>query len=313
MNTATHANKLAITIVCPLCQQRLSKQNQNYQCPSCDRKDCPEKFTDCDGFPNLVIGDPFPDEDLPDRMTYEEECNTYSTQHYWIPLFRKLWPSSHQKPKLLAIGCGVGTEVDLLNAEGFSCFGVDNGNRSKFWQRRQFQDAFYMASGLHLPFPSEYFDGVFCGCVFAHVGVVGDSCILKPEGLEERQQLAKEMTRVVKPGGYIVAATPNRWFPFDLFHGRETGSYKVKFNPPGDRFLLSAGDFREMFIKQAGCQELELLPVTGFWGFIRANSNLKGYFLSLPVKIIFSLLSTNALRWLRASFLAPWLTVCVRK
>jgi len=304
--------ELPVPLVCPLCRRGLAVEQACCRCPPCENPACPREFPHSNGFPDLILGERFPDEDLPERMAYEEESNEYSTLNYWIPLFRSLWPAP-AAPKLLAMGCGVGTEVDLLNDAGFSCTGIDSGNRSNFWRRRRYPHMLSMANGLYLPFADNTFDGVFCGCVFAHVGVEGDSSILKPGGLEERQRLASEMARVTKPGGAIVVASPNRWFPFDLFHGREDGSYKVKFNPPGDRFLLSAGDFREMFVKQAGCQSLELMPVQGFWGFIRANHTFKGRLLSLPIKAVFRLLAYDAFSWLRSSSLTPWITVCVRK
>ncbi|HEY6507888.1 MAG TPA: hypothetical protein VIY56_07730, partial [Vicinamibacterales bacterium] len=96
----------------------------------------------------------------------------------------------------------------------------------------------------------------------------------------------------------------------DLFHGRESGSYKVRANWPGDRFLLSVGDYAQLF-RQAGCRDIEPLPISGYWGFVRSRNSVKGLLLGLPVRLLFSLV--DRVRVLRPSPLAPWVAVLVRR
>lgn len=265
------------------------------------------------GYWDLVEGQRFDDETDENCRCYEIESNTYSTEHFWIPRFRELFPDYRERrPRILAIGCGVGTEVDLLCEAGFACFGVDNGNRSAEWPRCRHDKGLLLANAMSLPFEDDTFDAVFCGCVFPHVGVVGDSNQVAENGQNDRRQLANEMVRVLQPGGHVVACSPNRHFPFDIFHGREAGSYLPRFNPPGSRFLLSVGDYRDMF-RDAGCDEVTPLPVEGFWGFITMRKSLKGRLFSAPIRSVFSLVSKPAGAGLRGSFLVPWIAVGGRK
>jgi hypothetical protein len=99
----------------------------------------------------------------------------------------------------------------------------------------------------------------------------------------------------------------------DIFHGREEGSYKPRLNLPGDKFLLSGGDYKKMFVTNAGCKSFEMLPVEGFWGFIRANNGLKGRILGAPVKLVFKMLAKPWLAFLRGSVIDPWITVHIIK
>jgi SAM-dependent methyltransferase len=48
-----------------------------------------------------------------------------------------------------------------------------------------------------LPFPDEHFDLVICNWVFEHI--------------QEPEIVSRELLRVLKPGGYICAMTPNKW------------------------------------------------------------------------------------------------------
>lgn len=127
----------------------------------------------------------------------------------------------------------------MLRDAGFDAVGIDNGNRTRVWSRRTHKNALLMANGMHLPFDDETFDVAFCGCVFPHVGVVGDSFKVSDRYWQDRLAVASEMTRVVKRGGSIFVSSPNRLFPVDLFHGRPIGSYKPPINPPWRPFLLS--------------------------------------------------------------------------
>jgi SAM-dependent methyltransferase len=262
---------------------------------------------------DLVVGQRFDDATDEGCRCYEIESNTYSTEHFWIPRFREHFPDWKSKPpKLLAIGCGVGPEVDLLCEAGFACFGVDNGNRSAEWPKCKHSEGLLLANAIHLPFEDQTFDAVFCGCVFPHVGVVGDSNQLAESGLEDRQNLANEMVRVLKKDGLVLACSPNRHFPFDIFHGRQVGTYRPRFNPPGSRFLLSVGDYREMF-HHAGCGRVDALPVEGFWGFITMRRSWKGRLLSAPIRGVFSLVSHPLFSFLRGTCMVPWIAIGGRR
>jgi len=280
---------------------------QKIRCQSCG-----QQFSFIGEFPDLIVGGRFDDAENEAQVLYEEQCNIDTTRNYWIPTFRRLWPERERVPRLLSLGCGAGTDVDLLCQEGFECIGIDCGNRSRSWPKRLNKHNLLLANGKHLPFPDQSFDGVFCGCVFPHVGVIGDSPHIAPDYFEQRLELAREMSRVLRPGGKIVVSSPNRRFVFDIFHGRTPGSYKPRLNSPRDPFLLSVADYRKLF-QAAGCKQASPLPVAGYWGFIRSKNSLKGAILGLPVRALFRMVSLPAFRLLRGSPISPWLVVLVSK
>ncbi len=296
-----------VELVCPCCHGRLEEETTVIKC-----LDCNEDFNITLGFRDLVVGGRFEDETDESLMLYEERSNEDLTNNYWIPLFNKIWPKSNSPKRLLSVGCGTGVDIDLLTDDGYNCIGIDNGNRTDVWPRRSYHERLLMANGLHLPFDDESFDAVYCGCVFPHVGVVGDSFIVSETYKEDRLALAKEMTRVLKPDGRIIVSSPNRYFPFDIFHGRDEGSYKIRPSRPTDPFLLSIGDYKNMFF-EAGCNYSDSLPVENYWGFIRSKHNLLGYLFGLPVRFSFWLVSRTVFKFLRGSPINPWVVVILGK
>jgi len=305
--------KAPVDIVCPSCRSNqfvVSSENDGEADVSCAQ--CDAKFSIENGFLNLVVGERFEDDSGSECLCYEEESNRYTTEHYWIPLFRKMQEGRSEKLRILSIGCGIGREVDMLCDAGFDCVGIDNGNRAKIWPNRAYPNRFIMANGMHLPFEDEAFDVVYCGCVFPHVGVIGDSVNVSENYESDRTALASEMTRVVKQGGDVVVGSPNRTFPFDLFHGRDKGCYTPRYNRPAERFLLSAVDYKKIFYA-GGNRSHSLLPVKGYWGFVGSKSSLKGTLLSLPVRFAFSLVSTKLFAFLRGSVISPWIMLRFKK
>lgn len=294
-------------VVCPACKGELAVIEESIDCQGCS-----SHFGFCGGFPDLIIGGRFDDPEDEALMLYEERSNEDLTRNYWIPMFRKLWPNHAEPLRLLSVGCGTGVDVELLHDAGYDSIGIDCGNRTAVWPRRQHQERLLLANGKHLPFPDGTFDAVFCGCVFPHVGVVGDSSTVAENFYAERLELAREMTRVLKPGGKIVVSSPNRRFLVDIFHGRKPGSYKPRFNWPQSHFLLSVADYRKLF-QEAGCSSARALPVENYWGFIRSRHSLKGILFGLPVRFVFWLVSREPLRFLRASPINPWIVVLVEK
>lgn len=297
----------ALALVCPRCRQPFAQQEFPLRCTGCGTRYGLE-----DGFPDLIVGDRFPDALSVDEMAYEEAHCAHTTQAYWLPLFRRMCAQLPAPPRVLSMGCGVGVEVDLLCESGFDCVGVDNGNRTSRWRNRSARERLLLANGLHLPFEDDSFDVVFCGCVFPHVGVYGDSFELRPDYLHERTRLAMEISRVVKPGGRIFAASPNRLFPLDLFHGRQPGSFKPRWNAPTDPFLLSLTDYGKLFAG-CGCPRTSALPAQGYWMFDRSQGSLKGRALTLPLRALFGATSAGFAPFLHASALAPWIVVGTRK
>lgn len=296
-----------VLVICPVCHGPLIEDNDTLTCSNCHKR-----FGFRNGFPDLIVGGRFEDPTDEELMLYEEHSNADLTINYWLPLFRRLWPSREPVRRLLSVGCGTGVDVDLLTEAGFDCIGIDCGNRTNVWPRRRNQNRLVLANGMFLPFEGETFDGVFCGCVFPHVGVVGDSFQVTTYCHRERLALAREMARMLKPGGKIVVSSPNRLFPLDIFHGRKRGSYRPRLNWPRDPFLLSVGDYGKLF-RQAGCTNVNAQPVEGYWGFIRSKHSLTGFLLALPIRLIFWLVSRKSFSFLRSSPVNPWIVVLTEK
>ena len=300
-------------IGCPLCRAALTTDGERIFCPPCDRTDCPRGFHMINGFPDLVVGERFEDTSDDELIRNEERNTAHTVRHYWEPLFRRLTGGHGARPTVLALGCGAGLEVDLLRDEGFECVGIDNGNRARAWANRQSAHALAMANAMHVPFPDAFFDLAFCGCVFPHVGVVGDSFRVTGRYWTDRLVVAREMARVVKPGGQIVVSSPNRWFPLDLFHGRPIGSYRTPINPPWRRFLLGLDDYRRLFTA-AGCAgPATAESIRNYWGFCRMGQTVRGRLLSMPVRALLFLGSTRAMRYLWTSSLLPWIVIRIQR
>ena len=296
----------ALHAVCPRCRGSLAFAAQEIRCTSCDAA-----FEYRDGFPDLVVGGRF-DDDLGDAQTaYEEQSNDWLSRRYLIPTLRRLL-AGVERPRVLSLGCGTGVDIDRLSEDGFDIVGIDNGNRTGAWPRRGHRDRLCLANGKHLPFDTASFDAVYCGCVFPHVGVEGDSNRVRPDYWKERLGIAREMGRVLKPGGQIMVSSPNRLFPLDIFHGRSPGQPIPRLNPPWSPFLLSRGDYERLFAA-AGCRRARLLPVRNYWGFIRQKQHLKGRLLMAPVSMVFNMVSAEPLRALRGSPISPWIVMNAEK
>jgi SAM-dependent methyltransferase len=262
--------------------------------------------------PDLIVGDRFEDETSKAVLESEEPSSRDTVEHYWLPLFTRLWAGAEAPPRILSVGCGIGVDVDTLSRHGFDVMGVDSGSRTRSWTHRTHTDRLVMANGMKLPFEDGTFDAAFCGCVYPHVGVVGDSTRVAATHREQRLALASEMVRVLKPGGRLFVSGANRRCPLDIFHGREPGTYVPRVNAPWDRFLLSVADYRRLF-EEAGATRTQALPVRGYWGFVSSRRTVKGSLLSVPVRSVFWLLSQPALAWLRGSIVDPWIVVSAEK
>ena len=61
------------------------------------------------------------------------------------PTFQNLFGSKVKSPKVLSLGCGTGADIDILCNEGFNGVGIDCGNRTWAWPRREHKDRFFVS------------------------------------------------------------------------------------------------------------------------------------------------------------------------
>ncbi len=94
--------------------------------------------------------------------------------------------------RALDVGCAYGFVVELLSKLGYDAVGVDISNYAVEMGRK---DGLIEADAEQLPFMEESFDLVTCFAVLEH--------------LPEPEMALREAYRVMRPGGVLVATTPN--------------------------------------------------------------------------------------------------------
>lgn len=117
----------------------------------------------------------------------------------------------------LDFGCAEGGyTAALLRGGARSVVGVDVDEKriDKAKMLRIPNASFQTFDGSRLDFPEESFDGAFLNEVLEHV-------------VDEQKSL-REIHRVLKPRGYLILISPNRWFPIEG-HAVSIGS--VRFGP----------------------------------------------------------------------------------
>jgi len=100
--------------------------------------------------------------------------------------------------KILSAGCGNGMDVVELREQGFQAMGFDlypPAPQAAAWVTVSRADS--------IPFETASFDAAVCLEVIGHI----------PQRV--RSAVSQELLRVVRPGGYIILGTPNRYFPAD--------------------------------------------------------------------------------------------------
>ena len=159
----------------------------------------------------------------------------YSEQYYsdrhGSPMFRVetryLCSLLNPKPceRILEVGCGGGTLLELCGERGAEPVGLDTNQRAlRLVRKRESSAAVVQANGLTLPVEDNSFDGV-----------VGQHVV---EHLADGDALLTEWHRVLRPGGRVVLATPNGKYPDpDLFYD------------PDHRLIYSKTDLVELLVR----------------------------------------------------------------
>lgn len=296
--------------VCPACRGALGGDAAACRCASCGNG-----YVTKNGVFDFSLGTTFGDEEDCCKWDNEDNTGRFLVQSYLSPLLDRLFKGRDRKTiRVLSVGCGVGKDVEVLNAMGFEAYGIDPGNRTSVWQKREGPpQRYFLAGAEHLPFEDASFDFAFMNCVLPHIGVDNDSYTVVDGFDSRRQKAALEVARVMKPGGWVLAANPNRLCPLDLFHRPHIARHKPRLHGQSEPFLLSYADHRRLFVERAAFSHIEALPITNYWGFFLSSRYWFGKLLQAGVKGYFSLLSSRLMRWARPTGLNPWLVVLMRK
>jgi SAM-dependent methyltransferase len=244
-------------------------------------------------------------------IAWEELDNQRFSRQFTAPLVSRLVGPPSAGTSVLSVGCGVGADVETLWKMGFDAHGVEPGYRSDAWSRRECPDRLHSALGQELPFGDGEFDAAVSFGVIEHVGAIGDSVEVHPDVWEQRQSFAREVARVVRPGGAIVMSTPNRLFPIDFFHA--TDRFGLRWHSPSEAFSVSYGDMRRLFVEHAGCTSIRPLGMDRAFVFKRSQTHAWGRVLAPVARAGLAAAGVWPISLLQKSPVMPFLMVHIAR
>lgn len=129
------------------------------------------------------------------QLNIEEWHNRYLEQAKWTADLRTYLVGKSRRSsgcKVLDVGCGTGALVSEFQDRGMDYFGIDLSYRPIQYAHTLFPGViFAQGNGLSLPFDGDIFDLTCCHFVMMWI--------------EQPLVMVKEMTRVTRPGGYVIA------------------------------------------------------------------------------------------------------------
>lgn len=307
---------LSQILACPSCHEHFVDTGGKLRCRRCNLLFSRNK----DGFVELALDKSIYEIDTTNEeyARIQESCGVRNYDQYLKPLLLR-----EPFKRVLDVGCGIGKGISMLIEEGYNAYGIDLPVLSKFWaQVGNDPQHFFCCEATHLPFADSFFDVVYSLGVIEHIGTETGHCTLSDNYWEVRQQYADEILRVTKSGGRVVIAAPNKSFPIDIQHGPRDSvaprsrirSYicertRMNIHPIwGIYHLLSYSETKKLFCHNGGARAFKPLPLKGYFGFSRFEFRFLKPFARLATVYI-----NNLPKFLRASFLNPYMLVQIRK
>lgn len=247
------------------------------------------------GYHSLFDGavDDAPDITTDEYAANQEDVNVRKTLDYLLPRVKGAGARS-----VLDVGCGVGAMVRTFLGMGYDAYGVDLPGLHRHWTRLELpQERMFIIAPDHLrlPFADGSVDFVYTLGVIEHVGTSNGHSDRLPDYHARREQWLRELYRVVRPGGRMLIAGPNRKFPVDMSHDLDTRASRVEkwlsrklkvsvHKTWGEYFLWSYADVHR-YLKGLPYR-IEPQPVAGFIGCSRVPGLIRplvqGYVDHLP-------------------------------
>ena len=187
---------------------------------------------------------------------YDRYWSADPTPHYepGHELAALLASNADPEDRVLDVGCGAGNSYARPIAERVASYkGVDASATAVELARCAGLDATVIDDAASLPFPDDDFDLAICIEVFEH--------------LFEPHRAAAEIRRVLRPGGRLVASTPNSLYwrlRLDLLLGR--------WNPLGDE-LGGEQPWRDPHIRFFGPETLTRMLRSAGFGQVEAGAH----------------------------------------